>query len=397
MITIAERDAGRSNNFDIIRFVAASMVVLSHSYALLLDKASEPLAALYPNLDLGGLAVDIFFVTSGYLITKSMLRRRSALGYLEARFLRIMPGLVATGIFSALLIGPVVAPQGPLAYLSNSDPWVYFLYNTFTVYTSASKHLHIQGLFDNAPIHGINGSLWTLGGEIELYGVIFILGMGVMLVRHDVLRRLLPAMVRRQAIGRRLLALARHEAVERWLLIAAFASILTICMWRGRLNVDFNAGNIYRLAAFFMCGSLVYMFRERIRISAWVAVGLLGVFVLLAYTPVAGLAFYLAITYAVFTLAFHPKLRAWSFGKRGDYSYGIYIYAFPIQQVLITSFGVNKPLLVFAAAYPLTVGVAMLSWYFMEEPALRAKGRLFRRRPPAEAQAAAEGMPNATW
>lgn len=371
MPTVAERDVGRSNNFDAMRFIAASMVILSHSYALLDLKGDEPLTHLYSRMDLGSLAVDIFFVISGYLITKSMLRRTSALAYVEARVLRIVPGLVAASVLGVFVLAPFTATQGVPAYLASRETWMYFVVNTVTVYLSP-HHWTMPGVFQHTFRPGsINGSLWTLGAEVELYVFVFVAGLCAMIVRNARLR----------SAG----------------ITLGFLLLLAVCMWRGHLYREPDPGNIYRLTAWFMCGALVYMARARVPVNALVAVALWLLYAAVHETPVAGLAFYLAVTYAVFAIGFHPRLRAWSFTRRGDFSYGLYIYAFPIQQLLVDRGIARVPLVLFVLAYPLTLGAAMLSWRYLERPALGSKGALSGRWRRAGKAPELERGPEVAW
>src|SRR5579884_2478670 len=104
MYTIGSLDRGRQNNFDYIRFTAAVMVIFAHSYSLL--KQTDPLGRLTGFIDCGALAVDIFFVISGYLITKSLMRR-PLIEYVQARVLRLLPGWAVAVFFCAFIVGPV--------------------------------------------------------------------------------------------------------------------------------------------------------------------------------------------------------------------------------------------------------------------------------------------------
>jgi peptidoglycan/LPS O-acetylase OafA/YrhL len=265
MPTIAQRDVGRSNNFDAIRFVAASMVIVSHSYALLDLKAADPLTRLHAPVDLGSLAVDVFFVISGYLITKSMLRRTSALAYVEARVLRIVPGLIAAGVLGVFVLAPFTAIQGTSAYFTSRETWAYFAVNTLTMYLGTT-YGSMPGVYQHTFWPGaINGSLWTLGREVELYVFIFVAGLCATVSRNARLRTAGLAVV--------------------------FLLVLLGCMWWGRLYLDPDPGNIYRLTAWFMCGALVYLARSRIPVSAGIALGLSLLYVVLHRSPIKGAAF----------------------------------------------------------------------------------------------------------
>ena len=80
--------------------------------------------------------------------------------------------------------------------------------------------------------------------------------------------------------------------------------------------------------------------------------------------------------YFLLTIGYHPALHFRSFHRIGDYSYGLYIYAFPIQQLLLHKY--PRPLFLFAAGYPLSLAAAVLSWHFVERPSLSLKGKMRR-------------------
>ncbi len=88
--------------------------------------------------------------------------------------------------------------------------------------------------------------------------------------------------------------------------------------------------------------------------------------------------------YFVLTLGYHPAVHIAGFHRFGDYSYGLYIYAYPLQQLLATRF--HSPLAFFAATYPLTLLAAVCSWHFIEEPSLKLKYKIKRKLKPETAE-----------
>ena len=91
-----------------------------------------------------------------------------------------------------------------------------------------------------------------------------------------------------------------------------------------------------------------------------------------------GALFPVLLAYAVLVVAYHPRLRWRAFNRLGDYSYGLYIFSFPIQQILIAKLGApvaSSPVTLLAAAFPVTLALAALSWHVVEQPALRQKAR----------------------
>jgi peptidoglycan/LPS O-acetylase OafA/YrhL len=80
--------------------------------------------------------------------------------------------------------------------------------------------------------------------------------------------------------------------------------------------------------------------------------------------------------YSLVVVAYHPQLRWRAFNRLGDYSYGLYIFSFPIQQILIAKLGspvASSPILVLTMAFPLTLALAAMSWHLVERPMLRFK------------------------
>jgi peptidoglycan/LPS O-acetylase OafA/YrhL len=92
-----------------------------------------------------------------------------------------------------------------------------------------------------------------------------------------------------------------------------------------------------------------------------------------------------AMTYFILCFSLHPALFFRPFTRLGDYSYGLYIYAFPLQQQMAFYHPRLRYLKGLAVVYPIILGVAVLSWHFIEKPALGLK-KYFRPKPPFEAQ-----------
>ena len=155
------------NNFDLIRFLASSLVLFSHSFPLVLNARSEPLSLLSDGQYNGGrLAVIIFFILSGFLITSSWDARRNLQGFIFSRILRIFPALVVVLILSIVFSALITTADGS-SFLKSS--LIYFIKNV-TLYKGK---FDIDGVFLNNPYGAaINGSLWTLRHEFTCYLVI---------------------------------------------------------------------------------------------------------------------------------------------------------------------------------------------------------------------------------
>jgi len=333
-------DSG-ANNFDALRFLLAALVILSHSCSLFDgDSRRDPLARLTGGqMAFGGLAVDGFFVLSGFLIRRSWLRDPRPLPFLRKRALRIYPGFLAAVALGAFVVGPL-GWAGPSSYWSRFDPSRFVL-----------GALVLQGptppVFADLPNPRLNGSLWTITYEFQCYLGLMLLGLAGVLKR------------------RAGTATAFGLAYALYATQAAFAGPGPVNPWP-------------RFAAFFLAGAAFEACRRQIpRSRGLLAAAVAGMAILASVPRWEGLEPALPIlgTYALFYLATLPTPRLHRFGDRGDYSYGLYLYAFPIQQLLIRHVGLGRlgPPALFASSFGLAVLLAMASWRFLESPCLRRK------------------------
>ena len=330
---------GKRNNLDFIRFAAAAGVILSHAFPLAQGTGTrEPLEDFTRGqMSLGRLCVAVFLVISGVLITQSYERTPSLARYTWARVLRIFPGLAVVLLASAFLLGPALT-EAPLGvYFRSTETYLYVVRN-FTLY---SAQWELPGVFTGNMYPGVvNGSLWTLRYEVGFY--LLVAGLG--------------------AAG----------LLRRWVGLAAWvaAAVVPFVPYVGpRLNFW------PELYLYFGGGLALYLLRERVRMSPWVALGCVAVLVV---TARLGVGFRYAVgccgAYLVLYLAFLPSRLA-GFARRGDFSYGVYIYAFPVQQLVTALLGGRTEWWVNAAiSLPVVVALAALSWHLVEQPALRLKG-----------------------
>lgn len=335
---------GRDNNIQLLRLLAASSVVVFHSYALTGRWTSEPLWKLAPELNFGVVGVKIFFVLSGFLVTQSWLARRHAKSFVAARVLRIYPALVAATLFTILLAGISSAlPWG--SFLGHPQTWDY----AWRVALGWDMVYRLPGAFPTNPFpHDVNGSLWTLPIELRLYVALLCAGMVGLFANRFISLVTVGVLM--------LVFIAQPE----WFPLAA------------------NDRVVRELALLFALGSLACACRDAVPLSL---AGLAVVLALIAWNP-GGLtrANYFAplLTYAVLVLAYHPQLQWPWFRQVGDYSYGVYVYSFPIQQTLMQRLPELEPVGLLLVSLPLSIAVAFLSWHGLERPALRLKS-LFTR------------------
>ena len=157
--------AARHNNLNLIRVSAALLVLVSHSFAIVLgDPKFEPLRQTY-GLTFGSVSVDVFFIVSGLLVTQSLLKRSSAVAFAWARTLRIWPGLLISLLFAAYVIGMIVTDLPAHQYLLSTEP-LRFIFQGLKLSSSLPE---LPGVFTTNPFgNSVNISLWTLPIEVRM-------------------------------------------------------------------------------------------------------------------------------------------------------------------------------------------------------------------------------------
>ena len=338
--TLGDLAVGRANNFNLLRFVAASIVLLFHCFALTGHKTSElPVPTTIGFMDLGLLGVAIFFAISGFLIAQSVTRSRSIFRFVTARALRILPALALSTLFCVVFIGPLATslPQGE--YWTDIRTWRY-LFHTVAL----DPQIRLPGVFEHNPYPpAVNGSLWTIPIEVWCYGVLAVAA---------------------------LVGLCR----SRWQFnIVAIATFIVFANYEPLFRQHIPSGSawstVYLVGVFFF-GAWCFLHRQFLPASLLAASAVVLLAMALLDTPLGTYALFGAVTYLTLIVAHNAKLRVAWFLKLGDYSYGVYVFAFPMQQFLVSRFGINDPITLFALAFPATLVLAILSWHIVERPAL---------------------------
>lgn len=334
-----------ANNFTAVRLLLASSVIYTHCYFIAhgLRNADDLSGVL--GATISTYAVDGFFFLSGFLVYPSLLRLRSPARFLTARFVRLWPGL-ALCVLLTVLAGGFFTSAAPGAYLGG-DTARFILGNlSFTV---ASYRL--TGVECGGEACVLNGSLWTLPWEVRCYAVLALLG----------------------ALG-----LAR-PAIMKWAVLPL--SLVGVLVWdipqvQELARSLAGDGAVYlidtfdRLWAAFAMGIAAYLFRERIPLSWW-ALGALFVATLAAHALGVGLHMRaLLIGYAVLCLGLLTAQRRVFAAKWPDYSYGMYIYGYPVMVLIHAFWPTTSHLALTVVIMAATVPLAALSWHLVERPAL---------------------------
>ncbi len=329
----------QGNNFSLLRFIAASLVLISHSYPLSGDTMLDPLARLIGILDLASASVIAFFVISGFLIMKSATKASSIQDFCAARFLRIWPGLLLIGLISALIIGPLATQLDLASYFSKLGTLGYPM-KLMLLNVGAP----LPGVFIDNPLPAaINGSLWTIQIEVWLYAIV----AGLMLIR---------------------------VAQKPLLLLIALSAIYAFLIYAPDLASHFHPqrGSFMAkpLIGSFFLGAIFYVYRYRIPASPTLALSLLALTFSLKSTEFFIIAFYVAFAYITLYLCVQPGNALSRLTDRADLSYGIYILAFPFQQFAVHLFNLSSPTALTLIVYPVVILLAYASWTFVEKPAL---------------------------
>jgi len=355
-------EQGHDNNFDILRVFWAVLVLFSHCFALPAGGNSrEPLALLTKGqTTFGSLAVDAFFVISGFLITQSWLRSKGVGDYLRKRVLRIYPGFVVAALFCAVIVGPL-ASDSVAVYIHgfNLKLILRFVWGVLTL-----SQLSLPPVFLHLPSPGeINGSLWTIRYEFWCYLFLALLGASRLLKQRGAVAGLF------------LVVMLLHTAQE-WFYpgIGQGNDVFKTGLLHGtELPLIGHPDRWPRLLAFYLAGTVCYLYRERIPRSPRIAV--LCVLLLALCVPWGFNAMLpLCGTYLLLYAASSPHHLGKALTQRADLSYGIYLYAYPVQQLLIQFLGKQiNPFALFLIATPTVAAIAWLSWKLVEQPALRRK------------------------
>ena len=351
--SILDRHRGEGPGFGVLRLVLSIMILwiytslVSRLAFVAAATAQEPSgyrASFTPAHILIVFMVPAFFALSGFLVTGSALRLRATAPFLTFRLLRILPALFVEVTLSALVLGPLFTTL-PLASYFN-DPEFFRYFGNIVGWIT----FHLPGVFEANNVSIVNANLWTLPSEFHCYlitAALMILG----------------------------------TAYNRTILTAILAVITVVFIGLNTFS-DFGLGSTQphaevTITYYFFVGMLFFHWKEYI-LASWKIFGLAAIagYVLLCFRHTIYLA-PIFVTYVTIFLGVRglPELK-WL--KSRDYSYGVYLYGFPISQALVAlapSVRGHRVLL-FALALACTMAFAATSWHMIERRALALKSRL---------------------
>lgn len=337
--TIADGLAQSGDNFLLLRFIAASLVIYGHAPAITGGSSATDLFVwLGVGHYSGAIAVDLFFIISGFLVTGSFLRHPQLLDFLWARAIRILPAYAACLLLSALLLGALFSTLPPGEYYTHADTWDYVLRG---LKLNTDLAWQLPGVFSGNPQTAtVNGSIWTLPAEVRMYVWVALLGVIAVLCWRSLFNLM--------ALG--LLAVGLY-APEQLPLVPI--------------------PDYVRLAALFLCGACCYINRDRIPLRGSLLLALLLMAWVCRATPAYPWLFAAAEVAFVFWFAYDTPWRR--FNRFGDYSYGLYLWGFPAQQVVAALAGGLSGHANALCGFLLALALAIGSWHLIEKPALAWK------------------------
>lgn len=342
---VLDRTRGVGQGFDTLRIVLSITILCWHSIVVSYGRAAELL--FWTNPFTGGVVTSllpVFFALSGFLVMGSAVRTMSLSVFLAARGLRILPALATEVTISAVILGSLVTTLPFGEYFTSLGFFRYFGSLVGNIQVS------LPGVFTTNPLDGlVNSSLWTIAPELLCYTYIaFVIAAGL---------------------------LGKPRGLSLLIVAAAVVSALSDAFGYGLRPVG-GAFLPHTLILAFALGNLLFLWRHAVPFSRGLfAVCLVAGMALVSHPSWATLAtpflVYVTVYLGLLPLPKIPLL------DRGDYSYGIYLYAMPVQQSVAYAFPqLREWYWNILIALPVTVALAMFSWSRIEKPALRLRKRL---------------------
>lgn len=334
-----------TNNFNFLRILFAVFVVITHSYNLSGDSVNDYLTRItYGQVTFSFIGLSGFFIISGYLVFQSLMRSENLYSYFKKRVLRIFPGLFVVLLLTVLL-GYFVYESDFHGYITNSSVWTYLPTNFFL----RSQYV-IRGIFTKNPYGpAINGSLWSILYEFSFYvllSILFFLTRRVQVILTLLLLSLL-------LVGR----LFWYSELSHYEFII-----------EGRLALEYGP--------FFAFGSLLAILKiENFSWRRSLLVLLILILIIAIFMRLFDQARFFLLPSIVILIGLEsvPLINKFV-TKLGDVSYGIYIYAFPVQQTLMHFFKFDSIELIVTSVI-ISFILGYFSWHCIEKHALRLKSK----------------------
>ena len=331
-IKLSDVATSRVNNLNFIRLVAALMVIVSHCYSVVLggDAGSYLQKFTGDRLSSGGVSVGVFFLFGGFLIARSCEHYPEARKFFSARILRLFPELLFVVILTAFVLGPMLSTLSPAEYFTNPQTYKYLL-------NGALIMVHqLPGVFTNNPSGDVvNAALWTLPAEFVCYILCFI---SYKLTKFD---------------------------KKKFLLLSVPVYVLAAVYYVKFSPLQLSA---VRAVLLFYLGVLIWVFRDQVTISPVLGLASIILWFVMVFHGIDNLAMLTVFPVACFCLAYGMGNHFSTFGTKYELSYGIYLWAYPIQQALVQFFPAWHPYVNALVAALLATCGAFVNHYVVTEP-----------------------------
>lgn len=345
-----QRFGEHRNAFGFLRLLFASLVILSHTPELADgDRSREILTRVFGSISFGEFSVDGFFVISGFLITGSWLKNPRLWPYLRKRIARIYPAFVVCFLLCVLVIAPL--GDAPVSAIRANA-----LINLKAI--AILQPPIAPGVFSGSSYELLNGSAWTIAYEFRCYVLVAVLGS------TGVLRRPLavPLLAASLYGAHVLIPPTQIELIQHFPFYEALF---------GELD------RTLRLTPIFLTGAWFFLNRKSIPLNGFVAaasglalIAALNIGVLTATAATAVFGGYLIVFFA-----HRAKGLFASINNRNDVSYGLYLYAWPVEKLAFWYFPTAPMILIGAGTLVISYGFGWLSWRLIEKPVLQRFGR----------------------
>lgn len=323
-----------ANDFQLLRTIAAAAVIVSHTFSLATGVAdAEPFNR--SGWTPGACAVTVFFGMSGFLIAGSFERHPGFTRFALARARRLFPAYFAALLFVVLGVGATATTLPLVQYLTHPATWRFLASNA--VFDPSIQEL--PGVFDGNPLRWtVNGSLWSLRLEVLCYALLYVAGRSGLL----------------------------HKARIAWFVAGALGATAI-------LRAHGLGGPLPHVVPSFLTGMLLYGFREHVPASASLFVAFVAATWMTQGLPLNAELARAAIVYGAVSLATGSTRLGRRVASGGDYSYGLYLYGWPVTQMIVWALPGMSVTALLASTLPITAAVAVASWHWIERPVLRGR------------------------
>jgi peptidoglycan/LPS O-acetylase OafA/YrhL len=321
----------KNNNFNLVRLGAALVVIGIHT------------VGEFGNY--GILGVPAFFFISGLLVSESLRKNSSWKKYSAKRVLRIYPAAIVCIILSSLVMGPIVTTLSVSNYLS--DPATYkFLLNCFLIRID----YRLPGVFTQRFLwtSSVNASLWTLPLELKLYAGLLIF-------------YLIPFLYKRLFLILMILLLCFP---------LYFFNVQIEQFFYQLTGIKYDTWIFYTIVPYFLIGVLCNIYSHRIILYQYWLLAVIPLYFFSEFFSILNLTGFVLLPLFILLLATSSLPFIKKLVPKSDLSYGIYLYAFPIQQIISAFIKPSNNIILLLLTIAAVIPIAFCSWHLIEKKAM---------------------------